>query len=64
MIEKRNIRGTLRTMNIGEDFRVPLIERTPEYLRSMASGLKAEGHGTFTVNWQAAEQSTLITRIA
>lgn len=59
-----NTRGTLRTMKVGDRYRVPFTQMAPDYVRAEASRLKMQGHGTFRVSVDRTSQISTVTRTA
>lgn len=59
-----NTRGTLRTMKVGERYRVPFSQMNPDYLWTLASKLKAAGIGTFSVSADKVAKVSTVTRTA
>lgn len=59
-----NTRGTLRTMKVGERYRVPFTQMAPDAVRILASKLKAAGFGTFPVSVDKAARVSTVTRTA
>lgn len=64
MQQMTNTRGTLRTMEVGERYCVPFTQMAPDLLRTQASKLKSEGHGTFAVSVDRTTQVSTVTRTA
>lgn len=64
MQQMTNTRGTLRTMQIGERYRVPFSQMAPEYVRAEAGRLKMQGHGTFSVSVDRSAKVSTVTRTA
>lgn len=64
MQQMTNTRGTLRTMNRGEQYRVPFSQMAPELIRTLVWKLKRDGHGSFSVSVDRSLEVSTVTRTA
>lgn len=61
---KPNIRGTIRRLEVGEQFMVPFETMQPDILRTMASIVKQRENKAFSVNANSETRISIVTRIS
>lgn len=61
---KPNIRGTIRSLEVGENFTVPFDVMLPDVVRTLASIVKQRENKSFSVNANTSERISTVTRIS
>lgn len=61
---KPNIRGTIRRLEVGEQFMVPFETMQPDVVRTLASIVRQRENKTFNVNANSETRISIVTRIS
>ena len=61
---KPNIRGTIRSLEVGERFVVPFDIMNPDIVRTLASIVKQRENKSFRVNADTGKRISTVTRIS